>query len=112
MSNHTPGDVVLVNVPFTDLSQTKKRPATVLLACGADYLVAFMTSRLERAGREDVVLSPSVNNGLAVDSAVLITKLFAFHESLIVRRLGRLATVDHCTIVDRIIRLLGSTVNA
>lgn len=110
MSNHTPGDVVLVNVPFTDLSQTKKRPATILLARGSDYLVAFMTSRLEQAGSEDVVISPSSDNGLAADSAVLVTKLFALHESLIARRLGRLAKPDHRAVVERIIRLLGATV--
>lgn len=35
MGDYKPGDVVLVDVPFTDLSQTKKRPAIVLLCRGA-----------------------------------------------------------------------------
>ena len=50
MSSRKPGDVVLVKVPFTDLSQSKKRPALVLLPRGSDHLVAFLTSRVEQAG--------------------------------------------------------------
>jgi mRNA interferase MazF len=95
MASHQPGDVVLVDVPFTDLSGTKKRPALVLLPRGSDFLVAFFTSRIERAGRDDVVIHASPDNGLAADSAALVTKLFSLHESLIARRLGRLAESDH-----------------
>lgn len=68
MSSRKPGDVILVEVPFTDLSQRKKRPALVLLSRGQDHLVAFFTSRVEQAGPDDVLVAASAGNGLAVES--------------------------------------------
>ncbi len=110
-SKPAPGDVVLVEVPFTDLSQSKKRPALVLLSRGQDHLVAFFTSRLKQAGRDDVAVIASAANGLAVNSAALVTKLFTLHESLIVRTLGHLEESDHRAIVERLVSLLGTTVD-
>ena len=111
MSEFKPGDVLLIQVPFTDLSQSKKRPALLLLSRGQDHLVAFFTSRVERAGSDDVVVAASADNGLAVDSAALVTKLFTLHESLIVRTLGRLSESDHRTIIERLVNLLRATVD-
>jgi len=110
MNDVRPGDVLLVEVPFTDLSASKKRPAVALLSRGRDHLVAFFTSRLEQAGPGDPVVTPSSNNGLAVNSAVLVTKLFTLHESLIVRRLGRLAEPDHRAIIHQLTSLLAATI--
>ncbi|MCH7702123.1 MAG: type II toxin-antitoxin system PemK/MazF family toxin [Planctomycetes bacterium] len=112
MSSRKPGDVVLVEVPFTDLSQSKKRPAIVLLSRGQDHLVAFFTSRVEQAGPDDVLVAASADNGLAVDSAALVTKLFTLHGSLIVRTLGHLSKSEHRAIVGRLVNLLRSTVDA
>lgn len=111
MSSRNPGDVVLIEVPFTDLSQSKKRPALLLLSRGQDHLVAFFTSRVEQAGPDDVLVAASAGNGLAVDSAAFVTKLFTLHESLLVRTLGHLGKSDHRAIVERLVNLLRSTVN-
>jgi len=88
MAKYQAGDIVLVEIPFTDLTGTKKRPACVLSAQGEDYPVAFLISRLEHARRGDVVLTKSPANGLAVDSAVLVSKLFTSHVSLIESKLA------------------------
>ena len=112
MNDVRPGDVLLVEVPFTDLSQSKKRPAVVLLSRGRDHLIAFFTSRLEQAGPDDLMVTATTSNGLAVDSAVLVTKLFTLHESLILRRLGRLSDSDHRSLIQRLVALLGRTVSA
>lgn len=111
-SSHKPGEVVLVEVSFTDLSQTKKRPALVLLSRGQDHLVVFFTSRVEQAGLDGVMVGASADNGLIVDSAALVTKLFTLHESLIVRTLGCLGKSDHRAVVERLINLLRSTTNS
>jgi mRNA interferase MazF len=111
MNNIRPGDVVLIDVPFTDLSHRKKRPALVLIPRQPDYLVSFFTSRLERAGSQDIVIRASAENGLAVDSAILVTKLFTLHESLIVRPIGRLSTSDHRAVVQRLLDLLTETLD-
>jgi mRNA interferase MazF len=106
MSEYKAGDIILVDVPFTDLSKSKKRPAAILLSRGSDYLIMFLTSRIERAGETDVVITASPNNGLTVDSVVLVTRLFTIHQSLIVRALGQLARPDHRAVVERLVRLL------
>jgi mRNA interferase MazF len=111
MADYRPGDIVLVDVPYTDLSRTKKRPALVLLPRGHDYLVAFLTSRVERAGPDDVFVAAGESNGLKADSVILVIKLFALHESIIIRRLGRLAEPDHRAVVDRLVQLLRSTLH-
>lgn len=111
MSRLKPGDVVLVEVPFTDLTKSKKRPALVLLSRGQDHLVAFFTSRIEQAGPDDVIISSSPENGLAVDSAVLVAKLFTLHESLVIRTLGYLGRSEHRTVIERLVNLLRSAVS-
>ncbi|MHC4674682.1 MAG: type II toxin-antitoxin system PemK/MazF family toxin [Planctomycetota bacterium] len=74
-------------------------------------MIAFFTSRVEQAGPDDVMVAASADNGLAVDSAALVTKLFTLHESLIVRTLGRLGKSDHQALVERLVNLLRSTVD-
>ena len=106
MAKYRAGDIVLVEIPFTDLTGTKKRPACVLSTHGEDYLVAFLTSRLEHARRTDVILQRSPANGLAVDSAVLVGKLFTSHVSLIERKLGVCSTAERRAVVGAVIEKL------
>jgi mRNA interferase MazF len=106
MSKYQAGDIVLIEIPFTDLSGTKKRPACVLSAHGEDCLVAFLTSRLEQARRGDVVLKKSPANGLAVDSAVLVDKLFTSHVTLIERKLGVCSPMERRAVITAVIEKL------
>ncbi len=106
MSRYRSGDIVLVEILFTDLSATKKRPACVLLRQGEDHLVAFMTSRLGQVEADDVILPKSAANGLAVDSAVLVRKLFTVHSSLILRKLGECSSPQRSAVVRAIIARL------
>ncbi len=106
MSKYQPGDIVLIEIPFTDLSATKKRPACVLSARGDDCLVAFLTSRLSQARQGDVILRKNSANGLMVDSAVLVDKLFTSHTSLIERKLGVCSTLERQEIINAVIKKL------
>jgi mRNA interferase MazF len=103
MSSYRPGDLVLIEIPFTDLTGRKKRPAFVVTTQGQDCLVAFITSRIEQAAAGDFVLRKSSGNGLAVDSAVLLHKLFTLHASLIVRKLGACSTTDRRAVIQGIV---------
>ncbi|HUI08180.1 MAG TPA: type II toxin-antitoxin system PemK/MazF family toxin [Verrucomicrobiae bacterium] len=106
MGEFRPGDIILVEIPFTDLSATKKRPACVLSTDGADHLVAFITSRLGQARTGDVLVRKSAGNGLAVDSVVLVRKLFTVHSSLIVRKLGKCSHAERRAVVEAVIAKL------
>jgi mRNA-degrading endonuclease toxin of MazEF toxin-antitoxin module len=91
------GDVVLVPFPFSDLSQSKLRPAVVLWSdpAGVDVLVAFVTSRdLGRPEVGGVALLPThpefAATGLATASRIRATKLVTLSRALARRWLGRL----------------------
>lgn len=91
------GDVVLVAFPFTDLSQTKRRPAVVLWAAPAqtDFTLAFISSQQvsQSAEGETAVLPIHPEfflTGLSVPSKIRVTKLVTLSRTLVTRWLGRI----------------------
>jgi len=92
------GGVVVVNVPFTDHSGTKKRPAIIVSADGfhrtlPDVIVCPISSRpryFEHPGAGDLPLRSWKAAGLRYPSTVPISRTLAIHKNLIGRVLGRL----------------------
>ena len=95
MTNYEPGDIVLVDFPFSGSEQTRRRPALVLLDSGdADVLVARVTSQL-RQDMFDVELADWRADGLLLPSVVRLHKLATIEKTLVTRRLGTLQSIDH-----------------
>jgi len=95
----TKGDVVLVPFPFTDLQQTKLRPAVVLWVDphGQDVTLCFVSSQdINNSNLGEFVLNSSdpefSNTGLKVNSKVRVTRLTTVERNLITKRLGKLGT--------------------
>ncbi len=93
------GDIVLVPFPFTDLSQTKLRPAVVLWADpnGQDVTLCFVSSQnVTHIYPGEFVLDPadpeSQQTGLKVISKVRVTRIATLERQLLVRKLGKLGT--------------------
>ena len=91
------GDVVLAVFPFSDLSQTKLRPAIVLWksSTGQDATICFITSQsLNDVSTDEFLLQPSdpefLGTGLKLVSKVRVTKIASLERKLITRRLGQL----------------------
>lgn len=89
----SPGDVVLVAYPFTDLSGFKVRPALVAaLARPPDVVLALTTSNLEGASRADVTLDPAdhefAQSGLHGPSRIRLDRLATLEPALISSRIG------------------------
>lgn len=84
------GDIILINFPFTDLSDTKLRPAVVLLEGVSDITVCFITSRLEWRDKSDMILDPSAENGLRKQSLIRVAKIATLDKSLAKGLLGNL----------------------
>lgn len=93
------GDIVLVPFPFTDLSQTKLRPAVVLWVepQGQDITLCFISSQnLERITLDELLLETSdpefTQTGLKTTSKIKVTKIVTLERQLLQRRLGSLGT--------------------
>lgn len=91
------GDIVLVPFPFTDLSQTKLRPAVVLHIDSVinDIIVCFISSQaLTNLSLEEFAINPSdpefISTGLKVASKVRVSRIVTLEKSLVTRRIGKL----------------------
>lgn len=101
------GDIVLVQFPFTDLSETKLRPAVVLCASLPlhEITLCFISSQnVENLTPEEFALTISdpefAETGLRVSSKVRVSRITTLHSVLIMRRLGKLG-VDQVQILNQ-----------
>jgi len=89
------GEIVLVKFPFTDLSGTKVRPALLLKIIEEDVLLMFITTNLLANNGFDIVLQPSLQNGLKRLSLLKVCKLVVLNNTLVYGRLGYLTKSIH-----------------
>ena len=91
------GDIVLVQFPFTDLSQTKLRPALILYSNSEnnETTLCFISSlNVDNLTSEEFAIKDSdkefSETGLRISSKVRVTRIATLNNSLILRRLGKL----------------------
>lgn len=72
MGQFVKGDVVVLNFPFSDLSQTKRRPALVLAALQCNDLILCQITSQAREDRYSVRLDTAdfVSGGLSQSSRI------------------------------------------
>jgi len=80
------GDIILVEVPFTDKLEVKLRPALVLFEEKKNVIIAGITSNLKMGG----ILLPK-SEGLIVDSVLKLNYIFTVSESRIKKKLTHLS---------------------
>ena len=104
MPSFSKNDVILVHYPFTDLSATKVRSAVVVHAQHhfPDSFIVPLTSRTASLLAGEFVLAEWAAAGLHVPTAVK-RGLYTVHETLILKRVGRLTSTD-AEQVDRSLR--------
>jgi mRNA interferase MazF len=105
------GDIVLFPFPFTDLSDSKLRPAVVLVASDYDIVVAFITSQLKWSISNTISLASSNENGLKVDSFLRLDKLATIDRMLVVGKLGRLNQSELFILDKGLIKMLAIKLN-
>ena len=91
------GDVVLITFPFTDLSGSKLRPAVILIETLLDITVCFITTQTNWQEDTDMMISPSVHNGIRKSSLIRISKIATIDKSLVK---GLLGTLDSSEITE------------
>lgn len=92
-----PWQVVIVPFPFTDRSQTKRRPALVLSQMRFNRrghsILAMITSTAQKPWLRDTPLTDLVSAGLHRPCIVRL-KIFTLDNRFILRRIGVLAAAD------------------
>jgi mRNA interferase MazF len=105
------GDIVVVDFPFSDVSQTKKRPAIVLsnqlINQTGDYILVMITSQVRYDGFSLPLLPTDfVGTPLPLASFVRVHKVFLLNESLIQRKFSAVSAVFRQSLVNELIHLL------
>jgi mRNA interferase MazF len=87
------GDVVVVPFPFSDLTQTKRRPALVVASLDGDDLILCMVTSREVRDRHALPLDDQdfASGGLPVPSNIRPSRLFTAHATIITRVVGRIS---------------------
>jgi mRNA interferase MazF len=96
------GEIVLVPVPFTDLSSSRRRPVIVLSndaynANTADVVVVAMTSNLTSTAYSFIIDAADLDSGtLNKPSRVRVDKIYPLSQQTIIRRFAKVnaATMD------------------
>ena len=88
---HKQGEIVLIPVPFSDLTATKKRPVLIISnnefnARGEDVIVAAITSNIRGIEHEVVFDNADMMDGeLKVVSCIRADKIYTLSKDIIVK---------------------------
>jgi mRNA interferase MazF len=95
MTGYDRGEIVLVDLPFSDLSGVKRRPAVVVSAPhpSIDLFLLPITSQIEHLQPGEFVIQNWQEAGRLFPSA-LKRGLFTLDAACVFRRLGRLSQLD------------------
>ena len=104
----TAGAVVLVPFPFSDLSQTRLRPAVVLADAGrGDWILCQITSNPYGDTRAIELIESNFSSGsLRVTSYARPGKLFTANRDLVVSQVGTLTEKVFVQIIEAVVKLL------
>ena len=106
------GEILLIPLPFTDLSSHKKRPVLVLSnnkynLTTDDVIVAAITSNVDRKP----YIVPLTNNDLSrgkleVDSCIRADKIYTLSQNIIIKSFGQVKVGVLNTVKEKINRLM------
>ncbi|MCF0059797.1 type II toxin-antitoxin system PemK/MazF family toxin [Dyadobacter sp. CY356] len=99
------GDIVLIPFPFTNLKDVKIRPALILISTDLDVTVAFITTQIKWQEKDDVMIEPSILNGLKKASLIRLSKLTTIDKTLVIGKFGVLETSELKQINASLIKL-------
>lgn len=90
------GDILLIPIPFSDLTANKKRPVLVLSNSvynekTEDIIVAAITSNLSEKKYSVLIYNEDMKEGaLKTASLIRVDKIYTLSKSIIIRKFGSL----------------------
>lgn len=110
MGSPSVGDVIIIPFPYSDLSQSRRRPALVLAAVDrGNFLLCQITSKqYEDSHAFPLIESDFLTGGIRVDSLIRASKLFTANEALILGVAGRLSNSKLAEVIHYLIEMLSA----
>jgi mRNA interferase MazF len=104
------GDVVVLEFPFSNLLQVKRRPSLIIkVPKGEDLIVCQITRKsYEKSVEIPIRKEDFLKGSLKVESYMRIDKIFSIEKSLIKYKIGELKKEKFNEIVDKICSFLKS----
>ena len=104
------GDIVLIPVPFSDLSSSKKRPVLIISndnynSSGSDIIVVAITSNLGQSGIP-LLSSDMVNGVLPKPSVIRCDKIYSLDKTIVIKGIGHVSSAILDTVKTDIISLI------
>ena len=108
---YKPGDIVLVNFPFTDLISSKVRPAIVITTKGEDIIILGIFSKLSEKIQDSWVIIEETAEyftvtGLKKKSIIKTEKIAVVHSSIVKKTLGSLQEDIFTTVKEKLRKTL------
>jgi mRNA interferase MazF len=110
MGTPSVGDVVIIPFPYSDLSQSKRRPALVLAGVGrGDFVLCQITSKqYDDPHALSLNESDFLSGSLRRDSFIRIGKLFTANKTLIAGIAGHLESAKIAEAIEHLIEMLSA----
>jgi mRNA-degrading endonuclease toxin of MazEF toxin-antitoxin module len=102
------GDVVVVPFPFSNLADSKRRPALVLSRLDGDDLILCQITSQQTQDRYAIPVGDTdfASGGLKQPSNVRPNRVFTADRALVLYRAGNLKPVKVREVIDRLITIL------
>ena len=102
------GDVVVVPFPFSDLTQSKRRPALVIADIeGNDLILCQITSRVVRDNFSISLIDEDFEEGsLKQPSNIRPNRIFTADKSIVLYRVGSLKTVKLTEAIEKVVEVI------
>jgi mRNA interferase MazF len=104
------GDIVLIPVPFTDLTASKKRPVLIVSndmynTESQDIIVTAITSNITQAGIQ-ITNSDMISGELPKPSVIRADKIYTLHQAIVIKQIGSISKTVQDSVKKEICRLL------
>ena len=108
MAKFVTGDVVVVHFPFSDLTQTKRRPALVVADLQGEDLILCQITSQTISDRYAVPISDEdfAIGGLNQPSNIRPNRIFTASQTIIAYKVGAITPTKLLEAIDKIVEIL------
>ena len=101
------GDVVVIRIPFTDLSSDKKRPALVIANLGGeDLILCQITSKEQLTNFVKLTQKDFSTTNLDVNSFIRLDKIFTLDSKMIEYKIGKINQEKITEVETKLIKII------